>query len=369
MIMKKIILLFLSAFLFLISCEKTNISSNKKLVLPEETYDYNALMEENFGFDFPNANFTHIDNNKATLGRVLFYDGALSINNKIACASCHQQDKAFTDGLNHSVGIGENKTPRNSPTITNMNFAQAFFWDFQPMTLQEQVLRPVSNHIEMGIEDMNYLVEKLSTIDYYPSLFEKAYGTDEITEEKISESLSSFVASIGSHNSKFDQVEFRKTNSYTVQEQLGRDLFLNKGCNNCHQAISNAIGHFLGYSGTTGSSSANAGTLANIGLDMEYNDSGFEDGMFKIPSMRNIALTAPYMHDGRFETLEEVIHHYNSGVMSHPNLDFRLINIFTGLPNKLNMDQQDIDHLVAFLNTFNDYDVITDRKFSDPFVE
>lgn len=370
--MKKLILIIPFILLLVYSCEKQQSLGVKTISLPATAFDYNGGLQEfnqTIG-NFDSASLTTVNNDVATLGRVLFYDGALSINNKIACASCHIQNMAFTDGVKNSVGIGNIKTTRNSPTITNMNFSQAFFWDFQPMTLREQVLKPVNNHIEMGIEDMDYLVEKLGTIEYYSSLFSDAYGTKEITEDRISEALASFVGSIVSHNSKFDQVEIQKTVNYTYEEKLGRELFLDKGCNNCHAAISDpfTISHSIngGYTGSSTSSNPDASTLANIGLEMEYNDPGFERGMFKIPTMRNIALTAPYMHDGRFETLEDVIQHYNSGIVNHPELDPRLKNNNFG-PKKLNMSEEDINHLVAFLKTFNDYNLIFDPKFSDPF--
>jgi len=236
--------------------------------------------------------------------------------------------------------------------------------------------------VEMGIESMENLKTKLAEEEYYPPLFEDAFGTSEVTPERISRALAQFLRSMASHNSKWD----RLTNfeQLTDMEQLGHNIFSSwdrGGCINCHSGRS-----FAGW----------GSDFANIGLDEEYADNGLgerqkeSNGMFKVPSLRNIALTAPYMHDGRFATLEEVVEHYNSGVQAHPNLHWSLRNdggnSFPGIidfpfidpgtstslegsePIRRNFTEVEKRALVAFLHTLTDEEFVTNPKFSDPFL-
>ena len=222
---------------------------------------------------------------------------------------------------------------------------------------------------------MEVLPKKLSNIDYYPQLFKNAFGSEEITQEKISKAMAQFLRSMAGFKSKADITNLMNGSGFgggwgqtsdprvTQEEKHGAQLFQEKGCTNCHSG-SNLRGW-------------NENDFANIGLEMTYADKGLGEsdpsmeGVFKVPSLRNVALTAPYMHDGRFATLKDVLNHYNSNVVDHKNLDTRLkenpwapgINP----PRKLNLTFGDINDIVAFLNTLTDDNLIHNPKFSDPF--
>lgn len=350
--------LFLS---ILFSCSEEVISDSETILeLPTTPYEY------------------LFDNNEATLGRVLFYDKSLSINNSISCASCHKQSIAFTDNNRFSSGFDNNKTHRNSMPIQNLsgNFfsnsgtidsggfsccGSNLFWDGRAFSSPHSLLIPILNHIEMGIPDVDYLVKKVSSRPYYEDLFETAYGNSSIDETKIASALFAFTNSITSVNTKLDRSMFG-SEVLTAKEKLGMQLFVEKyECNACHQ-VEDPQGYIF------------AGTFANIGLDSEYDDNGLglvneiesDNGKFKIPSLRNVMLTAPYMHDGRFETLEEVIEHYSTGLETHPNLDSRLASS-TGAPMRFNITDTEVDAIIEFLGTLTDYEMITADKFSNPF--
>ena len=311
-----------------------------------------------------------------TLGRVLFYDRKLSVNNSVSCATCHKQTLAFADNKAFSVGFESKLTTRNSMPIQNIGGSLAtdsviigfpetvptfLFWDGRERDLETMVTKPILNHIEMGFNDLTELEEKLATVPYYEDLFQKAYGDGQITKERIAEAIASFVQSITSQQTKFDNVVAGVT-QLSALEQKGRSLFTSTyDCNACHQ-IENPHGYIQ------------AGTFANIGLDEEYTDAGLanvslnpgDNGKFKIPSLRNVSLTAPYMHDGRFETLDDVLDHYSDGIANNPNLDTRLREM-NGAPKVMEIPQGDKTAIIAFLHTLTDYNMITDPKFSDPF--
>ncbi len=322
-----------------------------------------------------------------TLGRVLFYDKQLSVNNSVSCASCHKQSLGFADNARFSKGFENRVTSRNSMPIQNLNAfnsggiffpsdsgfiniprdggiigsSPSLFWDGREHNLRSMVLRPIANHVEMGISDLNKLADKLETVPYYKDLFFKAYGTEEITVERISDALSYFLESINSNQTKFDKSRNGEAQLSSLERQ-GEILFSDTyDCNACHQ-VQDPVGYVF------------AGTFANIGLDPVYADGGleqvtnnsFDAGKFKIPSLRNVALTAPYMHDGRFASLDSVIEHYSVGLEDNANLDFRLRSN-TGAPLRLNISQNDKRAIIAFLNTLTDYTMITDSKFSNPF--
>lgn len=281
----------------------------------------------------------------AALGRILFYDKRMSQNNSIACASCHQQDLAFSDGEQFSNGVRNYETTRSSMALVNNAYHISHFWEGHSGDIEDHVLNPISNHIEMGMKDVDELVEKLSEIKAYNDLFDQVYG-EEISQELITTSLSTFVASIVSYNSKFDKGEKINFANFTLAEQEGKELFFGKAkCSDCHG------GDHYGPSWRK---------TANIGLDMEYEDNGAGNGRFKVPSLRNIGLTSPYMHDGRFQTLEEVVNHYVNGIEDHPSLDWIL-------KDPIVLTELEQSQLIEFLHTLTDYQVTSDRKFSNPF--
>ncbi len=317
------------------------------------------------------------------LGRVLFYDNALSVNNSVSCGSCHKQSRAFADDSRFSSGFENLQTSRNTPPIQNLDLfprtlstlpngsfaGQALFWDGRERVLANMVLQPIFNHVEMGMSNTKQIVEKVASKPYYNQLFKDAYGDEEVTLERISEALTGFVSSIVSFNAVFD-MNFPfgafPNPSPTTAEERGMNLFMGKyNCNSCHDMFSPS-----GYSEPLDNE------FINIGLDANPSDLGrgaltgleSDNGKFRIPNLKNVALTAPYMHDGRFATLEEVLDHYSHNVASHPNLDDRLKDT-NGSPLVLNISDDEKKDMIAFLHTFTDRFMTTDQKYSDPFIK
>lgn len=304
-----------------------------------------------------------ITNWGATLGRVLFYDVKLSANDTVSCASCHQQDQGFSDPAQFSTGFDGGQTARHSMSLANARFYERgrFFWDERAETLEEQVLMPIQDAVEMGMT-LTELEVKLQETGYYPALFEAAFGDDTVTSDRIARALAQFIRAIVSTDSKFDQA-LQADNGFetvfTAQEDMGRQLFgggdddagiRGLGCGRCH-----------------GSNAHSSDDVHNNGLEATVTgDDGAGDKRFKSPSLRNIAATAPYMHDGRFGTLEEVIEFYNSGVQDHPDLDNRLTGR-RGQARQLNLTDSEKAALLAFLHTLTDNTLMTDERFSDPF--
>jgi cytochrome c peroxidase len=382
--MKKsaVLLLLVSASLLMMNaCSQEKKVGETKLnqmepVLPDQPYQYANIQRP---MHIP-GDMMAIEDNVATLGRVLFYDKMLSINNSIACASCHVQQYAFSDGQAVSKGITSAKTHRNSLAIMNPDRERSYFWDLRENTLESMVLKPIQNHIEMGFDQMDQVVANIQQTPYYEKLFKDAYQSSTVTSERIAQALAQFLASMKSHNSKYDVGVAANFTNFNQMELLGKELMTEKlYCKNCH-VEPDFQGSWQPY--------------ANIGLDLNYKDNGIGDledtrtifgftnqngslnGLFKIPSLRNIELTAPYMHDGRFNTLEEVVEHYNSGVQPHPNLDWNLIFTFdpatgksvgNGEPIKLNLTPTEKAAIVAFLKTLTDYQYVNNVMYSNPF--
>lgn len=286
------------------------------------------------------------------LGKRLFYDPILSGDNTQSCASCHRQSFAFTDStLQFSIGIDQRAGNRNAMPLFNIGYARNFFWDGGAANLETQVLGPITNPLEMHEELANCIAE-LRADPVYPNLFLKAFGTDSITTALLMKAIAQFERTILSGNSKYDAVQ-RGTATFTAAEQRGRDIFTDfqKGdCTHCH---------------TLGSTFTDF-EYRNTGLDSIAVDSGraritllpADLGRFKTPSLRNVELTGPYMHDGRFTTLQQVMDHYNTGFHYPPNLDPNLRSAVKG-----RMTQQDMDDLIAFMKTLTDYDLISDPRF------
>jgi cytochrome c peroxidase len=301
------------------------------------------------------------------LGRVLFYDSHLSVNNAISCASCHIQTKAFSDNSDFSRGFENSLTKRNSLPIQNLSTINMtgrppeLFWDGRENFLSSMVIKPILNHVEMGMNDEKAIVERVRNIPYYKDLFMNAFGNSNVDINGIGDALATFVGTITSSNTKFDQFLSNQANLDALELQ-GKQLFFQKyNCNSCHQTQQSN-----GYQ--------QGGGFVNIGLDLNYSDNGrsiitqnpADNGKFKIPNLRNIALTAPYMHDGRFVTLRDVLNHYSEGIADHPNLDVRLRGT-DGHAKQMNISEQEKTALIAFLNTLTDFTMITNPAYSNPF--
>lgn len=326
-----------------------------------------------------------ITNKGATLGRVLFYDKQLSKDLTVSCSSCHQQEFAFGDPSQVSEGIN-GVTGRHSMRLVNSRFADEsrFFWDERALTLEAQTTQPIQDHIEMGFSgengDPNFqdLITRLENLEYYQELFTKAYGSPEVTEDKVQKALAQFVRSIQSFDSKYDAGRSQVNNdndafpNFTDEENLGKALFLappnggpgggamaGAGCQGCHRAPEFDIDP----------QSRNNGV---VGVALSPNESDFTNT--RAPSLRNVVnaqgrLNSGLMHTGSFQSLEQIIEHYNN-VPNNPtnnNLDPRL----GGGPNQtqnLNLTNIEKSALVAFLKTLSGNDVYTNPKWSDPFL-
>ena len=299
----------------------------------------------------------------ATLGRVLFYDRNLSANRTTSCGSCHHQENGFADPHAASAGHTGLPTRRNTMHLVNQFYSRQHFWDFRAPTLEAQVLMPIQDAVEMGMT-LPEVTDRLHAIPHYHPLFINAFGNDSITEQRISRALAQFVRSIASYRTRYDAGEANGFADFTPLELDGKALFYNGAtkCNHCHMTAN-----------------FHNREARNNGLDTMYADNGLgeftgeseDNGMFKVPSLRNAERTAPYMHDGRFNTLEEVVEHYNSGVQAHPNLDDRLTveGITGGTPLQMGLTLYEKQALIAFLKTLTDTPLLMDPRFADPFVQ
>jgi cytochrome c peroxidase len=331
-------------------------------------FTFNSCTEDSFKVKPSPVNLTidQSQNPGTELGRVLFYDSHLSVNNAISCGSCHKQTLAFSDNVSLSRGFENIQTSRNAPPIQNLGNSffgsSELFWDGRESFLQSMVLKPIVNHVEMGMNDMDDVVERVRNLPYYADLFEKAFGTPEVTADGIAFALASFTGSIFSFSTRFDRYMGGQESALSAIELQGKNLFFEKyNCNSCHQT-QESNGYQIG------------GGFVNIGLDVNYVDKGRgafthhaeDDGKFKIPNLRNIALTAPYMHDGRFATLDAVLEHYSHGIINHPNLDSRLKGT-DGQGLQLNITNEEKTAIIAFLNALTDFQMITNPAYSNPF--
>jgi cytochrome c peroxidase len=299
----------------------------------------------------------------ATLGRVLFYDTRLSANNTVACGSCHHQSRAFSEPKRFSKGFEGKLTDRNAMSLVSLRYMPRgrFFWDERARTLEEQVLLPIQSKTEMG-QTLPKLTDLLSRDGHYPKLYLEAFGDARVTPERTARALAQFLRSMVSYQSKYDEgmatvLSVRQDfANFTAEENRGKRLFLAR-CASCHLPQGQEAHFIMDRPRNNGLDADYKNTDGGVG-DLTLN--GAELGLFKSPSLRNVELTAPYMHDGRLATLEAVIDHYSREVKNHPNVDGRV-------RRRLNLSTGDRAALVAFLKTLTDRKFITDPKFSDPF--
>lgn len=303
-----------------------------------------------------------------TLGRKLFYEEKLSGDNTMSCASCHAPAAAFSDPNQFSVGIDGIPGTRNSMALINLGWQSFFFWDGRSKSLEDQILEPVPNPIEMH-QEWKDAVAKLNADKEYRNMFFKAFGEEGIDSLKVSKAIAQFLRTMISGSSKYD-VMYKYENSLplnsneqsiyasiTAEEWAGYDLFksLNGAdCFHCHNGPLMQVQKF-----------------SNNGLDAAFTDHGrrdvtgnpADDGKFKVPTLRNIALSGPYMHDGRFSTLDEVIEHYSSGIQMSSTIDPMIEYASQG---GVQLDAFEKDLLKKFLLTLTDYDFINNPDFQDP---
>ena len=284
------------------------------------------------------------------LGGRLFNDPRLSKNNVQSCATCHEPAKAFTDGRANSTGVNGDPGRRNAMPLINLAWVTEFFWDGRAKSLREQVLMPIQDAHEMN-EKLNAVVGKLGADRDYPRQFEAAFGTTNITSARMALALEQFLLTLVSQESKFDRAA-RKLDKLTAQEQRGLQLFVTENdpargvrgadCFHCHGGNLFSNHQFM-----------NNGLVPRAGDNgrMEVTGAESDRGKFKVPTLRNVALTAPYMHDGRFATLEEVIDHYNGALHRARNLD---PNLAKHPESGLGLSAEDKAALIAFLKTLTD---------------
>lgn len=315
--------------------------------LPEKFTPYRFTMSRTFPIpDLPRDN--PLIEERVALGEKLFHDKALSRDGSISCATCHQADAAFTDRLATSKGIDGRTGERNSMPLFNLAWKREFFWDGRAASLRQQVLMPIADHREMD-ESIDRVAEKLTASPEYTTLFHAAYRSPGITAEKISLALEQFLLTLSARDSRFDRAMAGKA-SLTDQEKRGFELFMTEyeprtgqygaDCFHCHGGALFTDHQFH----NNGLSSDDRGRAIFTG-------SAADEHKFSTPSLRNVALTAPYMHDGRFATLEEVVEHYSSGVRRGETLD---PNLAKHPANGLNLSTEDKAALVAFLKTLTE---------------
>ena len=320
-----------------------------------------AVPEGNIRFEQP-SNFpaavyqfqgNPLSNNGFNLGKKLFYDARLSADQSVSCGSCHQQFAAFAQ-LDHPVSHGVNNClgKRNAPVLFNLAWQREFFWDGGAKNLEIVPINAITDACEMGTS-LEKVLDYLNRTAPYPQLFKTAFGVEKIGSQEFLKALAQFMVAMVSGNSKYDQVMRNpKQNSFSSAELLGYEIF-KQNCGSCH---SEPLFTNLTY--------------VNNGLDQRAADEGRETitglsvdrGKFRVPTLRNIELSSPYMHDGRFNTLEKVLEHYHSGVKWAENLDPLLIKDGKpGIPLSASEKQQ----LISFLKTLTDHEFIQNKVFSE----
>jgi len=397
-------LTIVTSFLFFAACKKEDVvlPASPTGNTPTSTVDAYAAIKAFFGTEIDPLNLANyanqgkpayiirdntgsntITNVKATVGRVLFYDKNLSINNTVSCGSCHKQAFAFSDTALVSNGVLGGATDRHSMRLINARYAEEsrFFWDERAINLEAQTTQPIANHVEMGYsgqfgrDNINTLLAKLQKIGYYNELFKFAYGDVTITEVRMQECLAQFVRSIQSFDSKYDAGRAlvnnanQDFNNFTAIENEGKRLFMTPpvfdanssriggglGCNGCHRAPEFDIDPRSRNNGVTALASGN----------------GQDITVTRAPSLRDLMnaegiLNGRMMHSGGVRDLATAISHYGGFINDNPNLDQRL------KPNgrnvqKLNLQQSEITSVVAFIKTLSGKNVYTDKRWSSPF--
>lgn len=340
----KVLLTLLAIAVLMYACRKNDEPQPEKISFKTPANFPAAI------YQFENNTLT---NEGFALGKKLFYDSRLSADKSVSCGSCHQQFAAFAQ-LDHPVSHGVNNClgKRNAPVLFNLAWQREYFWDGGAKNLEIVPINAITDGCEMAT-DLNEIVRFLKNTTPYPQLFKAAFGSDNINSQTFLKALAQFTATMVSANSKYDKVMLNpQNNAFTDDELKGYQLFKDK-CSNCHPE---PLFTNLNY--------------ASNGLDMHSDDEGrkritglaSDDGKFRIPTLRNIVLSTPYMHDGRFATLTEVVEHYNSGVKNTSNLAADLKKNGTlGIALTTIEKQQ----LISFLKTLTDDEFIKNPLFSE----
>ena len=301
------------------------------------------------------------------LGKMLFFDPLLSKDGSQACASCHRQPDGFSDSLQFSIGVEGLPGKRQAMPIFNMAWHKnEFFWDGRAEKLRDQAILPIQDPLEMN-ETLDNVLAKLSSEKEYRSQFIRAFGDETVSEDRVALALEQFMLSIVSHDSKYDRW-LKGEVQLTESEERGRVLFETEynpffpdqsgaDCAHCHGGLNFENDLYMNNGLDTDAD------ITDIGRE-EVTMNPRDRGKFKVPSLRNIAVTFPYMHDGRFATLEEVIDHYNEGIKESRTADPTVLNTKdTGLF----LDDQDKQDLINFMHTLTDYTFLNNPEYADPF--
>ncbi|WP_034042001.1 cytochrome-c peroxidase [Wocania ichthyoenteri] len=291
------------------------------------------------------------------LGKKLFFDPILSADNTQACADCHTPENAFSDADRFSDGIDGIRGNRNSMSLFNLawNYDEKFFWDGSSFSLEHQAFVPVSDPIEMKSSWIQ-LETELQQHPEYPNLFQQAFGTSKIDSTLVTKAIAQFERTLISSNSKFDKYLLGEV-TLTPQEINGFNVFMDEAkgdCFHCHGSDKNPL-----WTDNIFHNNGLDATITDLGLGKVTGDPA-DNGKFKSPSLRNLAFTAPYMHDGRFETLDDVINHYSEGLQNSPTIDPLMKKVAQG---GVQLSDQDKADLKAFLLSLSDYEFISNPNF------
>lgn len=307
--------------------------------------------------NFP-APVYHFSTNQVTqagfeLGRKLFYEPRLSRNNTISCGNCHIQSSAFTQhGHRVSHGIEDRLGTRNSPPIMNLAWSPLLMWDGGIFDLDLQPIAPITNHAEMD-ETVENVLNKLRGLPQYPAMFKTAFGSEEINTATTMKALSQFMVMCVSSNSKYDSVMRKQGPSFTAEEENGYALY-KTNCSSCHTEPLFTDNSFRNNGIAVGANNDMGRYSVTLNQADKYR--------FKVPSLRNLSYTTPYMHDGRFATIDEVLEHYTNHVQNAQNLDPLLQqNGTTGIA----LTASEKTKIISFLKTLNDRVFVTDKKLSE----
>ena len=298
------------------------------------------------------------------LGHYLFFDPILSGDNTMSCATCHSLDAGTSDSRRFSVGIDGTVGRRNAMPLFNLGYMNEFFWDGRVQGLEMQVIMPIEDHTEMK-ETLDNLLAELAAHPDYPRMFFEAFGEPAITGDQVARALAQYLRTLVSFNSRYDKA-MRREIFPTDAEWRGRVLFndlLGADCMHCHNEGNNLFGDFK-YRNNGITAAATIQDFPDAGRG-EVTGAAKDYGTFKTPSLRNVALTAPYMHDGRFATLEEVIEHYSSGLQQSPNINpGELEHVGSGGVQLTVAEKAD---LLAFLHSLTDSSIFSNPLFLSPF--
>ncbi|MFT5166399.1 MAG: cytochrome c peroxidase [Saprospiraceae bacterium] len=362
MINKKYILLLCTAIIF-ITCK-----SDDEQLPPDAVFDDTPYVLSYGSFPEPDLPADNLLTEQGVhLGKMLFYENMLSKDLMQACADCHRQPDGFSDTTKFSIGVEGLPGKRQAMPVFNMAWhSNAFFWDGRAPLLRDQALKPIQDPLEMN-ETLENVVAKLSASKEYTDQFTRAFGSAEITSEKMALAMEQFMLSIVSNNSKHDKSLTGEV-TLTASEQRGKDLFFAE-YNPFFPDVSGAdCAHCHGGNNFENDQYMNNGLdadvdFADIGREAVTEDAA-DRAKFKVPSLRNVAVTPPYMHDGRFTTLEQVVDHYNENIKNSSTVDPAILNTQqTGLL----LTAEDKVDLVNFLKTLTDETFLTNAEYKSPF--